>query len=136
MLALVLAGSVSASAQQVDLVQRQEEVRLREQAFAKTMADRNVAAFASFLSDEAVFVGGAGVTRGPHDITAAWKRFFDGPQAPFSWRPETIEVLGSGNLALSSGPVLDPQGMQIGTFNSTWRRDADGVWRIVFDKGC
>ena len=55
--------------------------------------------------------------------------------APFSWRPETVEVLDSGTLALSSGPVFDPSGKQFATFTSIWRLEAPGVWRIVFDKG-
>jgi ketosteroid isomerase-like protein len=45
-------------------------------------------------------------------------------------------VLASGTLALSSGPVYDPDGKRAGTFNSTWRKEADGRWRVVFDKGC
>jgi hypothetical protein len=45
-------------------------------------------------------------------------------------------VLASGELAWSRGPVYDPTGKQIGTFNSIWRREPDGRWRIVFDKGC
>jgi len=44
-------------------------------------------------------------------------------------------VLDSGTLALSSGPVFDPDGKQIATFNSIWRLEAPGQWRIVFDKG-
>lgn len=57
-------------------------------------------------------------------------------QAPFSWDPETVVVLASGTLALSSGPVRNPAGERVGAFNSVWRRQADGRWRIVFDKGC
>jgi len=38
-------------------------------------------------------------------------------------------------LALSSGPVRDPQGKLIARFNSVWRLEAPGRWRIVFDKG-
>jgi hypothetical protein len=37
---------------------------------------------------------------------------------------------------MSSGPVRDPAGHQIGTFNSIWRLERDGRWRVVFDKGC
>ena len=33
------------------------EVRAREIAFAKSMADRDLAAFATFVSEEAVFLG-------------------------------------------------------------------------------
>jgi ketosteroid isomerase-like protein len=47
-----------------------------------------------------------------------------------------IEVLPSGTLALSSGPIHDPNGKQVGTFSSIWRREPDGRWLIVFDKGC
>lgn len=66
----------------------------------------------------------------------AWAPFFEGPNAPFSWRPEVVEVLDSETLALTSGPVRDPTGKQTGTFNSIWHRDPDGRWRVVFDKGC
>ena len=135
--ATVLAAAVGVvaplSAQDRAAVQR--EVRSREEAFARTMADRDLRAFTSFLSPEAVFIGRQ-VSRGPKEITETWKRFFDGPAAPFSWRPETVEVLDSGTLALSSGPVFGPDGKRIGTFNSTWRQEPDGVWRIVLDNGC
>jgi ketosteroid isomerase-like protein len=112
-----------------------QEVREAELAFAKTMALRDHAAFAGHVSDEAVFFGGQGVLRGKEAVAAAWRKFFDGPEAPFSWAPEQVEVLDSGALALSSGPVRDPGGKQIGTFNSIWRLEK-GRWKVIFDKGC
>ena len=114
----------------------QAQVRSAERAFAKTMADRDHAAFTSFLADEAIFFGGAAPLRGKAAVAAGWKPYFEGPQAPFSWDPEVVEVLDSGTLALSSGPVKDPQGQVVGIFNSIWRRETDGRWRVVFDKGC
>jgi ketosteroid isomerase-like protein len=129
-------AACGAPSQQIDLAARQAEVPARETSFAKSMADRDLAAFTSFISPEAVFVGVGGTTRGPKEIAAAWKRFFEGPDAPFSWKPETVEIISSGTLGLSSGPVFDPKGERIGTYNSTWRRDPDGVWRIIFDNGC
>jgi ketosteroid isomerase-like protein len=113
-----------------------EQVRRTEIAFAKTMADRDPSAFASFLSKETVFIGEARVSRGAQQVAENWKRFFSGPHAPFSWEPEQVEVLDSGNLAMTSGPVRDGHGKRIGTFNSVWRREGKGNWRIVLDKGC
>jgi ketosteroid isomerase-like protein len=112
------------------------QVRAAETAFAKTMAARDHDAFASYVADEALFFGNTSVLRGKAAVVAAWKDYFDGPRAPFSWEPETVEVLDSGTLALTSGPVRDPDGKQVGTFNSIWRREADGRWKVVFDKGC
>jgi ketosteroid isomerase-like protein len=113
-----------------------DQVRAAETAFAKSMADRNLAAFTALLADDTVFFGGKGVMRGKAAVVADWKRFFDGPAAPFSWSPAEVEVLSSGDLGFSSGPVVDPKGNRIGTFNSVWQRQSDGSWKIVFDKGC
>jgi ketosteroid isomerase-like protein len=113
-----------------------DQVRQAEIAFAKTMADRDHAAFRSFLSDEAVFVSATRVLRGAREVAAGWKSFYEGPKAPFSWEPDQIQVLDSGTLALSSGPVRDPSGKRVGTFNSIWRREPEGKWKVVIDHGC
>jgi ketosteroid isomerase-like protein len=126
--------SVPPNASSADL---KREVAETERAFAKTMADRDHAAFKVFIADEAVFFSGPGAAplRGKDEIAQRWARFYEKPQAPFSWEPEQVEVLDSGRLALSSGPVRDPQGKLIARFTSIWRREAPGTWRIVFDKG-
>jgi ketosteroid isomerase-like protein len=111
------------------------QVRAREQAFAKTMADRDHAAFARFVSEEAVFLG-RGVLRGRRAVAEGWKPLFEGEKAPFSWQPETVVVIDSGTLALSRGPVFEPDGKRSGTFTSTWRLEKDGEWRVVLDSGC
>ncbi|MEW5983673.1 MAG: nuclear transport factor 2 family protein [Acidobacteriota bacterium] len=133
----LLVGLVSpAVPQKAELPPLAREVWAAETAFAKTMADRDHTAFASFVSEEGVFMSEIATFRGRAQVAAGWKRFFEGPTAPFSWAPERVEVLDSGTLALSTGPVFDPQGQRVGTFISTWRREADGRWRVVFDKGC
>jgi ketosteroid isomerase-like protein len=132
----VTGASASAAAQGGSNATAAAEVRAAERAFAATMAARDRNAFATHIADEAIFFGNQGALRGKAAVVAGWARWFEGAAAPFSWEPETVEVLDSGTLALTSGPVRDPQGQQIGTFNSIWRRDSDGRWRVVFDKGC
>jgi uncharacterized protein (TIGR02246 family) len=112
------------------------QLRATEEAFARTMADRDHEAFVSFLAEEAVFFGRNSELRGRDAVAAAWKPLFEGAAAPFSWQPEVATVLDSGTLGLTSGPVLAPDGKRIGTFNSVWRREADGSWKIIFDRGC
>jgi ketosteroid isomerase-like protein len=132
-LALRLTPVAADTAQPGDLV---EQVRAAETAFAQTMAARDHAAFGDFIADEGVFFSSRDTLRGAAAVREGWKRFFAGAEAPFSWRPETVEVLPSGTLALSSGPVLDPSGAPAGVFTSIWRLEADGKWRVVFDRGC
>jgi ketosteroid isomerase-like protein len=113
-----------------------QEVFAAESSFAAAFARRDTAAFASFVASEAIFFGGATPARGRAAVLASWASLLAAPSPPFSWHPETIEVLASGTLALSSGPVLSASGVRTGTFDSIWRKEADGTWRVVFDKGC
>jgi ketosteroid isomerase-like protein len=113
-----------------------QEVIAAEQAFAQTMADRDHQAFASFVAEDAIFFGGPELLRGKQQVVDGWAPFFEGPDAPFSWKPAEVEVLDSGALALSSGPVRNADGVLIARFTSIWRHEADGTWRVVFDKGC
>ena len=53
-----------------------------------------------------------------------------------------VEVLEDGALALSRGPYRytekNEDGEEVdywGTFNSIWRLNDDGEWRVVFDAG-
>lgn len=120
------------AAAQTDLA---AEVEARETAFAATMAERDFNAFLTFISPEAVFFDGNEPLRGKEAVADAWAPFFEGSSAPFSWHADVVEVLASGGLALTSGPVRDPSGAEVGRFNSVWRREPDGVWMVVFDKG-
>lgn len=113
----------------------EEQLRKAETSFAKSMADRDHAAFAAHLAADAVFFGRE-VRRGKDAVAQAWKGFFEPAQAPFSWAPSEVAVLDDGTLGLTSGPVFDPSGKRIGTFTSVWRREKNGSWKIVFDKGC
>ena len=136
MTALAFAAVLALAAVGESSADLQTQVRDAERAFAKTMADRDHAAFVAFLAEEAVFLAPDRALRGRQAVADGWKRFFEGPQAPFAWEPERVEVVDSGTLALSTGPVFDPEGKRVGTFNSTWRRESDGRWKIVLDNGC
>ena len=112
-----------------------EQVRTTEIAFANTLADRDLTAFTDMIAPDVVWFADKPL-RVPAEVLTRWKKFFDGPAAPFSWAPEQVEVQDGGKLALSTGPVIGANGKRIGTFTSIWRREPTGEWKIIFDRGC
>ena len=112
------------------------QVRALEVAFAHTMEMRDFELFQSYIASNAIFFGDEGVMRGRDAVASGWRSFFDGDTAPFSWTPNQVEVLESGTLAHSSDPVFDAEGVQFASYNSIWRRDDQGRWKVIFDKGC
>lgn len=120
-----------------------EQVRDTELAFAASVMENRPEAFAAFLDEATVFVGGDGVIRGRDAVVAAWTVFFGENRPYFEWHPEIVELSADGSLGLSRGPwtlrVTNPDGTvreQTGLYNSVWRRQDDGSWKIVFDAGC
>lgn len=111
-----------------------QQVSNSERAFAQTLEHRDLKAFLTFLSPDAIFFSGSNVEHGPAEIANVWAPFFSEPRAPFSWQPDHVEVTPDGHLALSTGPVLQ-NGRVVGRFNSIWRLEEGNTWRIVFDKG-
>ena len=137
-LPLLVLWAVTVSPALADLA---DEVRCREVGFSQSVESQDRELFASFIDPDARFVGNK-VDRSPEAIAEAWSVFFTGDLPAIKWRPQFIEVLESGDLALSRGPyrIVDKneQGEAReawGTFNSVWRRNDDGEWLIVFDAG-
>ena len=134
-LSLLLALATSA------LADLEQDVRCREVGFSQSVEKQDRELFASFIDPDARFVSNK-VDRRPEAITEAWAVFFSGDLPSIKWRPQIIEVLASGDLALSRGPYRivdeDEKGETReawGTYNSVWRLNDQGEWLIVFDAG-
>lgn len=118
-----------------------QDVRCREIGFSQAAEARDAERFASFIDADARFVGGS-VARGVDAVVAAWAPFFEENGPDIKWRPQFVEVLDEGRLALTRGPyrllAVAEDGTPVegwGTFNSVWRLHDDGEWRVVFDAG-
>ena len=112
-----------------------EQVRQSELAFAATMAARDLKAFSSFIAEDAVFINGGQPLRGRAAIVQFWERFFSGSSAPFSWEPSIVEVASGGTLGYTEGPVTLASGASTSRFYTTWQRQAQGNWLVIFDNG-
>ena len=110
-----------------------DEVRNAEIGFAKAFAERNREKFFSFVADDATFLSAGRTMNGKPQVVQGWSRFFEGPTAPFEWGPERVVVNAAGTIGFSTGPIFDASGTHIGSFNSTWRKESDGSWKVLFD---
>jgi ketosteroid isomerase-like protein len=119
------------------------EVWNRERSFANSVENHDAKAFADHVDENAAF--GAG-TRAPlHGraaVVADWKEIVEGKQIKLHWSPAIVTIGGDGTLAVSRGPSwledLRPgakERYRIGEFISTWTKNRDGKWRVMFDSG-
>lgn len=61
-------------------------------------------------------------------------------KAHLSWYPAFVEVAASGDLGLSTGPwqyrtTKGDTPVAYGYYISVWKKQADGVWKVIFDNG-
>ena len=118
-----------------------DEVRCREIGFSKSVENRDARAFRSYIDRDARFIGST-VRRGRSEIAEGWAPFLAEGGPRIKWRPTHVEVLEDGKLAFSRGLYRliarnddGTESVSWGSFNSTWRRNDDGEWRVVFDAG-
>jgi uncharacterized protein (TIGR02246 family) len=113
----------------------------RENEFARSVAEHDARAFAEHVHPAAVFVGsGASPLRGRDAIVAGWADIVRGDKMVLTWHPTSVDTIGDSGVALSRGPYwieLTKPGANpkylVGTFQSTWVKDADGAWRVAID---
>jgi ketosteroid isomerase-like protein len=134
---IFLSTTISARA----MADSSDEVRCHEIAFSQSVENQDIDAFTSLIDPDARFVA-ASVSRGIAEVADAWAVFFSADGPKIKWRPQIVEVIENGTLALSRGPyrmiAVDAEGIATeywGTFNSIWRKHDNGSWTVVFDAG-
>lgn len=116
-----------------------QEVICAEASFSRAAERKDKTAFLALVDPDARFVTDR-ISRGREEIAESWSFAFEEGGSDMRWRPAVVEVTNDGNLAISRGPYrmsrMDEEGARVevwGTFISTWRRNSDGQWRVVFD---
>ncbi len=113
-----------------------------DEAFNRSLAERNRVAFSSWIAEDAVFLGG-GLAEGREAILERWAPFLDRDSgSTLRWQPHTAMSSKCEDLGYTIGDYVStgpgPDGgteRRVGTYVSVWRRGADGAWRVVADAG-
>ena len=122
---------------------RECEVWNRELAFARTVEHHDAKAFSGYVYADAVFINGAlQATRGREAISREWAPLIAGDDVRLHWYPGAVHIGGKTDVALSHGVFWienlhpdAPHHWLVGQFISTWIRDRDGKWRVLYDGG-
>ncbi|UHQ19271.1 nuclear transport factor 2 family protein [Lysobacter sp. KIS68-7] len=115
----------------------------RESSFAKSVEDHDAKAFAEHLHADASFISGRdSVARGRDAVVADWSSLIEGKDVRLHWYPDAVTATGDTGVAVSRGPYwmenLAPDAKDkwmAGRFISTWVRDAQGTWHVLYDGG-
>lgn len=101
-----------------------------ELAFARAARELGQwTAFRQFAAPGALLHG----RNGPFPIEPWLLAQTDPPQA-LQWEPRAVAISCDGQIAVSQGRYLDPDGT-VGNFVTVWERQPDGAYRYTYDAG-
>ena len=126
---------------QPDLKAAAAAIMAADRAFNQSVAARDRVKFLSFITETATFVGTSDM-RGHDAILKGWESFFQKDGPTLTWEPTRGEVLVGGDVGYTVGPwvrrVRGADGTVTetrGQYVTTWRKQKDGTWKIVYDIG-
>ena len=108
-----------------------------EREFARMSAEKGIkASFTEYLADDSIIFPRGVPINGKQSYIKAKES-----GASLTWYPVFAQVSAAGDLGYSTGPYEyrdNPKAETAdiyGTFLTIWKRQADGSWRVVLDRG-
>jgi ketosteroid isomerase-like protein len=119
------------------------QLKAADRAFDAAVSTDGVEAWVSFFADSGFQVGQGGpFTVGHGAIRAAMTGFFSDPTLKLRWIPDTAFASADGTLGYTVGSwrrLRLESGQETvlarGRYLTTWRRQADGAWKVEADIG-
>ena len=112
------------------------DLRKADQDWAKSVADRNLDHFMSFIGDDAYMCDLSGRwMHGKDTIKADWAKVLPDPSFKASWTVESAEVSKNGDLGYTRGSFEGSQGNDkfSGSYATVWKKGKDGKWRVAVE---
>lgn len=127
---LACVALMGASTAQAERKAPADQVEAAERAFAADGLALGVKrSFLKHMADDAIIF-----TPDPTNARAFYESRAGETGPKLEWWPAWVVAARSGDLALSTGPSFF-DGKPGGWFSSIWRKEADGVWRWIYDGG-
>jgi ketosteroid isomerase-like protein len=119
-----------------------ELLKEADRAFYRATAEQGVEGWVSAFTDDGVMFRSGELLRGHEAIRELMAPGLNNPGYSLSWDPIHAEISESGDLGYTIGrfesrmvgEAVDSL-LGSGSYVSIWRRDADGVWKVVLDIG-
>lgn len=127
----------------VDRKSLEKEVLEADRSFGRAVAQSDAEAFARYISNDAVFFVPDGVARGRMEVLEQWETYLDEDRlTEISWGPETVEVAGAGDYAVTRGHyritgrvAVDKPSEATGYYVTVWRHSAEDGWQVISSVG-
>lgn len=103
---------------------------------------RRAAGWMEWMADNVVVLLPGEPIVGREAVAKFYEGAFVNPDFHLSWEPTRAEVIGGGDLGYTVGryklTAKDEEGKEVhrtGSYLTTWRKQADGSWKVVADVG-
>ncbi len=138
---LFVCGTSLSATSGIDLVAAAAAVRKADAAWSAAAGASNVDAWMAFYGADAIVrLPNERLASGTEIIRHAVTRLLALPNLSVAWRPISVEVAPSGDLAYVIGTydlgTSDSRGAPLsnrGRLLEIWRRQADGAWKCIVD---
>lgn len=114
-------------------------IRLASERWLELIREKNASAIAQlYAEDGALMPPNSPMAKGHRDIQSAWQSMMQVPGFDLTFKPETIVVSSSGDMALDRGTydlTMNPPGGPVrdnGKYVVVWRK-IDGEWKAAAD---
>jgi uncharacterized protein (TIGR02246 family) len=119
-----------------------DAIRALEAQWNAAAAARDPAKFASYYTDDGVFINpGSDPLQGPAAIQAAMTEVFKDPNFSLHFTPDRVDVAAGGDMAFSEGhftetetsPAAQAKLVQSGSYVTVYQKQPDGSWKAAAD---
>jgi uncharacterized protein (TIGR02246 family) len=130
------------SAAPADTAKAADAIRATEVRWNADIAARDPAKFASYYTDDGVFINpGADPLHGPAAIQAAMTEVFKDPNFSLRFAADRVDVAAGGDMAFAQGhftetetsPGAGAKLVQSGSYVTVFKKQADGSWKAAAD---